>query len=119
MEEVTVGDVGGGVGAEDVGDVEGEFGEVEAAGEKAGDWHDDVVDKGIDDGGEGATDGDTDCEVDDAAAVDKLFELLDKVTFGDFFENTLSFVGLGSSIGGRGGVIGGLRVGGSFGGRVG
>lgn len=81
LDEVAVGDVGDRIGAEDVGDVEGEAGKVETAGEKARDWHDNVVDEGFDDGGEGATNCNTDGEIDDAAAVDKLFELLDEAAF--------------------------------------
>ncbi len=88
MEEVAVGDVGDGVGAEDVRDVEGEAREIKAAGEETRDRHDNIVDEGFHDGGEGATDGDTDCEVDDAAAVDELFELLDEIAVGDFGDNT-------------------------------
>lgn len=107
LEEVAVGDVGDGVSAEDVGDVEGEAGEVEAAGEEAGDRHDDIIDEGFDDGGEGATDGDTDCEVDDAAAVDEFLELLDEVALGDFCDETLRGSGRdgGAVLGGVGGIF--------------
>lgn len=83
LEEVTIGDVGDGIGAEEVRNIESEARKVEAAGEEAGDWHDDVVDERFDDGSEGATDGDTDSEIDDATAIDELFEFLDEIAFGD------------------------------------
>lgn len=94
------------VGAEKVRDVEGEAGKVETAGEEAGDWHDNIVDEGLDDSGKCATDGDTDGEVNDAATVDKLFELLNEVAFGDASDET--FLG-GACSGGTvfGGVGGG------------
>ncbi len=86
MDEIAVGDVGGSVGAENIGDVNRKSREVETAGEEAGDRHDDIVDKGFHDGGEGATDGDTDRKVDDATAIDEFFELADKLTIGDFLD---------------------------------
>ncbi len=90
MDETAVGDVGGTVGAEDVGDVDGEGAKIEAASKETGDRHNDVIDERIDDGGKGATNGDTDSEVDDATAVDEFFELVDKVVelarfLGGFF----------------------------------
>lgn len=86
MDKVAVGDVGGSVGAEDVRDVDGEFREVGAAGEEAGDRHDDVVDERGDDRSESATDGDTDCELDDVAAVDKFAKFFEEIAPRKFFE---------------------------------
>ena len=86
LEKIAVGDVGDGVGTEEIGDVEGKGREVETASNKAGDRHDHVVDKGFDDGGEGATNCDTDGEINNAAAIDELAELFHEGTFGDFFD---------------------------------
>ncbi len=86
LEEVAVGDMGGGVGAEEIGDVDGKGREIETAGEEAGDRHDDVVNERFDDGSEGATDGDANGEVNDATAIDKFFELVDKGAVGDGFD---------------------------------
>lgn len=83
LEEVAVSDVGDGVGTEEVWDVEGETREVETAGEETRNRHDDVVNEGFNNGGKGATDGDTDGEVNDAATIDKLFEFLDEIAFGN------------------------------------
>lgn len=91
LDEIAIGDMGGGIGAEDVWYVDSEGREVETAGEEAGNGHDDVVDERFDDSSEGATDGDTDGKVDDAAAVDELFKLVDEGAFGDFFDR----VGMG------------------------
>lgn len=88
LEEVAVGDMSDGVGAEEVRNIESEARKVETAGEEAGNWHDDVVDERFDDSGEGTTDGDTDSEIDDATAVDKFFEFLDEIAFGDAGDNS-------------------------------
>ncbi len=86
LDEVTVSDVGGGFGAEDVWDINGEAREVKAASNEASDRHNNVVDEGINNSGESATDGDTDSEINDGATVDKFFEFLDKRTvFKRFF----------------------------------
>lgn len=78
LDEVAVSDVGDGVGAEDIRNVDREGGEIKTAGQEAGDGHDDVVDKGFDDGGESATNRDADGEIHDATAVDELFKFADK-----------------------------------------
>lgn len=86
LDKVAVSDVGGRVGTEEVGNVDGESRKVETAGEKTSDRHDDVVDERFDDGGEGATDGDTDGEINDAAAVDEFFEFTDEAAVSDFLD---------------------------------
>lgn len=86
MDEVAVGDVSGGVGTEEVGDVDSEGREVETTGEEAGDRHDDVVDERLDDGSKGATNGDTNGEIDDTAAIDEFFKLIDEIAMSDFFD---------------------------------
>lgn len=83
LEEVTVSDVSDRVGAEEVWDVEGKTREVKTAGEEARNRHDDVVNKGFNNSGKGTTDGNTDGEVNDAATIDKLFEFLDEIAFGN------------------------------------
>lgn len=102
LKEVAVGDVGDGVGSEEVRNVESKAGKVETAGEEAGDGHDDIVDEGLDNGGEGATNGDTNSEIDDAAAVDELFKFLDEVAFRDASDEAFR-----SSAGSRGVMFGG------------
>lgn len=77
--------MGGGVCAKDVWHIDGKGAEIETASEEASDRHDDVIDERIDDGGEGTTDGDTDGEINNAAAVDKLFELANERTVGKLF----------------------------------
>lgn len=86
MEEIAVSDVSDGVSAKDVGDVDGESGEIEATSEKARDGHDDVVDERFDDGGKSTTNGDTDGEIDDAAAVDEFAEFFEKAAIFEFME---------------------------------
>ena len=86
LEEIAVGDVGDGVGAEEIGDVKGKGREVETASDKTGNRHNHVINKGFDDGGEGATNCDTDGEINNATAIDELAELFHESTFGDFFD---------------------------------
>lgn len=76
LDEIAVGDAGVAVAAEDVGDGEGEGGEVGAAEEETDEGHEDVGDERGDDFAEGATDDDTDGEVDDVATVDEGFEFV-------------------------------------------
>ncbi len=45
LNEVAIGDMGDGVGTEDIGDIDGKLGEVKTASEEAGDRHNDIVDK--------------------------------------------------------------------------
>lgn len=86
LQEVAISDVGNGIGAEEIRNVDREGGEIETTGEEAGNRHNHVVDEGFDDGSEGATDGDTNGEVDDATTVDELTKLLHERAFGDFFD---------------------------------
>lgn len=86
LDEIAVGDMGNGVGAEDIGNVDGEVGEIETASEEASDRHNHIIDKGIDDGGKGATNGDTDGEIDDTTAINEFPKFFHERAFGDFFD---------------------------------
>lgn len=88
--------MGDGVGAEDVGNINGERTEIGTASDKGGDRHNDVIYEGFDDGGESAADCNTDGEVNDVAAVDKFCEFteegkvhkgFDGVVLGNIREN--------------------------------
>lgn len=86
LEEVAISNVGNGISAEEIRDVDREGGEIKTAGDEAGDGHDHVIDKGFNDGGKGATDGNTNGEVDDAATIDEFTKFFHERTLGDFFD---------------------------------
>ena len=89
MDEIAVSDNGLVAGAEEVGDGNGEVGEIDAASEETNDWHNDIIHKRIDDGGKSAAYGNAYGEIDDRAAVDE---------FDKFFaEAGVVFVGLRKS----------------------
>lgn len=106
LEEVSVGNVSNRIGAEEVWDIESEARKIKTTSEKTRDRHNDVVDKRFNNGSEGATDGDTDSEIDDATAVDKFFEFLDEIAFGDTGDDPAR-----CGAGGGGAMLGSVRDG--------
>lgn len=87
LDEIAIGNDGLIASAEEVGDSDGELGEVDAASDEPDNWHDDVVYKGINNGSKGRANDDAYGEVDDRAAVDE---------FSEFFaEGATFFVELG------------------------
>ncbi len=86
LDEIAIGDVGDGVGAKDIRNINRERGKVKTAGEQTSDRHDNVVDEGFDNGSESAADGNTDGEIHDATAVDKFFKFANKRALGEGFD---------------------------------
>lgn len=84
LDEITVGDMSGSIGTEEIGDIDREGRKVKTAGEEASNRHNNIIDERFDDGSESATNSDTDGEINDATAIDKFLELINEVTVGDF-----------------------------------
>lgn len=86
LKEIAIGDMGDGVGTENIGDIKGEGGKIEATGKETGDRHNHIVHKGFNDGSKSATDGDTNSKVDNISAIDEFAKFFHESTFGEFFD---------------------------------
>ncbi len=75
----------GGIGAENVGNVDRNSGKVKSTEGEAGDRHKNVIDERVDNGCESAPDGDTNSEINHVSAVDKFAKFFEKSTFFLFF----------------------------------